>query len=266
MMLLTIVLRAGLAMALPVTAQQPVARRPIEPDRRQFEALCARCHGADGAGGEKGPDILHSPTARARSEPDLRGLIRAGIPAAGMPGFRLAEPQVARLAAYVRLLLAPAGEHPTAGDVAAGERFFVGPGDCTKCHMVGGRGELAGPDLTYLAGRLTRAGGTQEFSGGIEGTGRIEWLMCYRADRTAEFVGMQEIEATIDSLRGEFVLTSIGTHDGTRSTGTWRIVPGSGKGELAGIAGNGTWAAGPRPQATFELSYEIAAEVAAASS
>jgi hypothetical protein len=115
-------------------------------------------------------------------------------------------------------------------------------------------------------GRLTRSGGTQQFSGDIEGTGRIEWLMCYRADRTAEFVGLQQIDATIDGRRGEFVLTSVGSHDGVRSRGSWTIVPRSGKGELAGIVGNGVWAAGPGPQATFELSYEMApAEVGAGS-
>ena len=106
-------------------------------------------------------------------------------------------------------------------------------------------------------GRLTRSGGTQEFSGDVEGSGRIEWLMCYRADRTAEFVGMQEIDGTIDGRRGEFVLTSSGSHDGVRSTGTWTIVSASGKGDLSGIVGNGTWKAGPGPQATFELSYEF---------
>jgi hypothetical protein len=114
-------------------------------------------------------------------------------------------------------------------------------------------------------GRLTRSGGTQAFSGDIDGTGRIEWLMCYRANKTAEFVGMQEIDATIEGRRGSFVLTSAGSHDGIRSKGTWTIVPRSGTGELAGIVGNGIWAAGPGPQATFELSYEMApAEVGAA--
>jgi len=107
-------------------------------------------------------------------------------------------------------------------------------------------------------GRLTRSGGTQEFSGDIEGSGRIEWLMCYRADRTAEFVGLQQIDATIHGRRGEVVLTSVGSHDGVRSKGSWTIVPRSGKGELAGIVGHGVWVAGPGPQATFELSYEMA--------
>ena len=115
-----------------------------------------------------------------------------------------------------------------------------------------------GHEETYAhrnPGMLTRSGGAQEFSGDIEGSGRIEWLMCYREDRSAEFVGMQQIEGTLDGRHGEFVLTSVGAHDGVRSKGTWTVVSGSGKGDLSGIMGNGTWVAGPGPEATFELSY-----------
>jgi len=43
-------------------------------------------------------------------------------------------------------------------------------------------------------GRLTRAGGAQAFSGGIDGVGRIEWLMYYRPERTANFVGLREVD------------------------------------------------------------------------
>ena len=117
-----------------------------------------------------------------------------------------------------------------------------------------------GHEETYAErnpGRLTRAGGTQAFSGDIVGAGRIEWLMCYRGDRTADFVGIQEIDGTIDGRNGEFVLTSAGSHDGVRSKGIWTVVQGSGKGDFTGIVGRGTWNAGPGPQATFELSYEL---------
>ena len=111
-------------------------------------------------------------------------------------------------------------------------------------------------------GRLSRAGGSQEFAGDIEGTGRVEWLMCYRADRSADFVGLQEIAGTLDGRRGEFVLTSTGSHDGVRSRGTWSVVTGSGKGGLAGIVGGGTWEAGPGPRARFELLYDLVAMTA----
>jgi hypothetical protein len=112
-------------------------------------------------------------------------------------------------------------------------------------------------------GRLSRAGGEQTFSGDIVGTGRIEWLMCYRADKSAEFVGLQEINGEVGGQSGEFVMTSVGSHDGIQSRGIWTVVPGSGKGGLSGIVGGGTWQAGPGPQATFELSYELRAAPAA---
>ena len=106
-------------------------------------------------------------------------------------------------------------------------------------------------------GKLTRANGSQAFSGDIKGTGRVEWLMCYRKDKTAEYVGLQEISGTLGGRRGSFVLTASGAYDGTKSKGKWAIVPGSGKGGLAGITGKGSFVAGPGPQATFRLSYEL---------
>jgi hypothetical protein len=38
-------------------------------------------------------------------------------------------------------------------------------------------------------GKLTRAWGEQTFSGDIEGEGTVQWLMSYRSDGTARFVG-----------------------------------------------------------------------------
>jgi hypothetical protein len=103
--------------------------------------------------------------------------------------------------------------------------------------------------------RLTHASGTQAFTGGIEGTGHIDWLMCYLPDRTATFVGLQQVDATLDGRRGTFVMTSTGRHDGRASEGRWSIVEGSGTGELAGITGSGEWRAGPGPEGSYRLSY-----------
>ena len=107
-------------------------------------------------------------------------------------------------------------------------------------------------------GRLSRAGGEQAFSGDISGTGRIEWLMCYRGDKSAEFVRLQEVAGEVDGRSGEFVMTSVGSHDGVQSKGVWTIVQGTGKGDLMGIVGGGSWNAGPGPQATYVLSYDFA--------
>ena len=141
-----IVLGAGFFAALGALP----ARAQTEAGRRLYEAGCAPCHGADGEGGEKGPGIVESRSSRSRARPDLRALIRDGIPAAGMPAFPLPDGDLDALAAYVAGLIAPAIEHPPAGDPRAGERFFFGQGDCARCHRLGGQGGFVGPDLSNL--------------------------------------------------------------------------------------------------------------------
>src|SRR5262245_34403247 len=91
-----------------------------EAGKRHFEARCAACHGADGKGGERGPDIISTERARRRSADDLSELIRKGVPAAGMPAFQLPERELRELIAYVRSLSTPAFENAPPGDVAAG--------------------------------------------------------------------------------------------------------------------------------------------------
>ena len=118
--------------------------------QRHFAAHCAHCHGADGKGGERGPDIISTQRARRRSASELTDLIRNGIPANGMPAFRLPERELQELTAFLRSRSAPAAESAMAGNVAAGEAFFFGKGNCSSCHMIQGRGGLRGPDLSEL--------------------------------------------------------------------------------------------------------------------
>lgn len=129
---------------------RPADPNAIEAGRRHFEAHCAACHGADGKGGERGPDMISTDSARRRSVEELGELIRKGMPAAGMPAFQLPEREMRELVAFIRSRSAPAIESATAGDVTAGEAFFFGKGNCFSCHMVNGRGRLLGPDLSEL--------------------------------------------------------------------------------------------------------------------
>src|SRR5262245_57533009 len=137
---------------LEATAQRPQAGDPkvLEAGRRHFEAHCTACHGADGKGGERGPDIISTNNARRRTVDGLSELIRKGVPAAGMPGFQLPDQELQELVAYVHFLSAPASESAPPGNVAAGAAFFFGKGNCSSCHMVKGRGGLLGPDLSEL--------------------------------------------------------------------------------------------------------------------
>ena len=82
--------------------------------------------------------------------------------------------------------------------------------------------------------KLTRVSGTQRFEGGIVGEGSVEWVFCYRPDRSARFVGVQRVEGSIDGRSGSVVMESIGDHDGRQSKGHWRIIAGSSTGEVGG--------------------------------
>jgi hypothetical protein len=105
--------------------------------------------------------------------------------------------------------------------------------------------------------KLTRVSGTQRFSGGIVADGSVEWVFCYRPDRSARFVGLQRIEGSIDGRSGSLVMESIGDHDGRQSKGHWRVIAGSGTGELASIRGEGTFDAPGGPEVTYQIDYQV---------
>jgi hypothetical protein len=106
-------------------------------------------------------------------------------------------------------------------------------------------------------GKLTRASVTQTFKGDVQGEGAAEWLMAYRADGTAHFVGLQRVTGAIADRRGSFVLETIGDFDGTMARWKASVVPGSGTDQLSGLAGEGSFGAPHGSIASFELSYSL---------
>jgi alcohol dehydrogenase (cytochrome c) len=138
------------AVILVLAAGVLAAGQGDEAGGEAFERRCASCHGSDGAGGERGPDIVNDFRFRRQSAEELGRVIRKGVPEGGMPGFRLSDSELGALVSYVAGLRAPAGDHPAAGDAAAGERYFHGEGKCAGCHSV------TGPDLSNLARERTR--------------------------------------------------------------------------------------------------------------
>lgn len=105
--------------------------------------------------------------------------------------------------------------------------------------------------------KLTRASVTQRFTGDIEGEGSVQWLMYYRTDGTAQFVGLQQVTGAIGERRGSFVLETSGTYDGTTARASWTVVAGSATDDLTGLRGRGQYAAGHGSTADFTLDYEV---------
>ena len=105
--------------------------------------------------------------------------------------------------------------------------------------------------------KLSRASVRQAISGDIEGTGSVEWLMCYRPDETADFVGLQQVEGRLGERSGGFVMRTSGTFDGAEARGELSVVPGSGTGDLDGISGSGEFSAPLGSEAHVSLDYEV---------
>jgi hypothetical protein len=141
-----------------------------------------------------------------------------------------------------------------------GFRMSIG-GDNQRMTKTKGSFELASWDEeTYEetdGGKLTRASVKQNFSGGIDGEGAVEWLMAYGADGTARFVGLQRIKGTIGDRKGSFVLETTGDFDGEAAKWKAAVVPGSGCADFEGITGKAKFQAPRGPKASFELEYEF---------
>ncbi|NBB62878.1 DUF3224 domain-containing protein [Pseudomonas sp. ODNR1LW] len=92
------------------------------------------------------------------------------------------------------------------------------------------------PDPAAPAGAPGRMLLAKTFHGGLEGEGAGEMLGLL-ADGSGAYVAMERVTGVLDGRRGGFALVHRGIMDAGRQELLITIVPGSGEGELAGIAG-----------------------------
>lgn len=105
--------------------------------------------------------------------------------------------------------------------------------------------------------KLTRATVAKTFTGDIEGQGHVEYVMMYRRDGSATFVGLERIVGRVDGKSGSFVLQRTGVFAGGLAKESYSVVPGSATGELQGLGGDGSSAVGHGMEHPFTLNYEL---------
>lgn len=105
--------------------------------------------------------------------------------------------------------------------------------------------------------KLTRAAVTKTFTGDIDGEGQVEYLMMYRDDGSATFVGLERVAGRIGGRTGSFVLQRTGVFEGGQARESYSVIPGSGTGELKGLRGEGTSSVGHGTEHPLTLNYQL---------
>ncbi|MEV0110341.1 DUF3224 domain-containing protein [Nocardia sp. NPDC050799] len=107
-------------------------------------------------------------------------------------------------------------------------------------------------DQPKVGPKLTRVQIRKSYHGAIEGSGVVEVLTA-QGESGAGFVASERIDGVLEGHRGSFVIQHGGVTQGDTQSTYGTIVPGSGTGELAHIAGQATEA----QQEVLTLTYTL---------
>jgi cytochrome c oxidase cbb3-type subunit III len=127
----------------------------IETGAKLFVGSCSICHGIDGRGGARGPDLTQGLVVNRGTDDEVAQVIRKGVPGSSMAAFDFPDSQVQQLVAFIRSLSIKAAQLSLPGDLEAGRQVFFGKGRCYECHMIRGQGGLLGPELSNLGNERT---------------------------------------------------------------------------------------------------------------
>lgn len=98
---------------------------------------------------------------------------------------------------------------------------------------------------------------TQNYSGSIEGSSVIHYLMAYESKHLAIFVGFETITASIEGKQGTFILQHKGKFENGIASSIFSVIPNSGTGDLSNIEGSGSFTSGAGGQANYDLSINV---------
>src|SRR2546430_4190654 len=100
----------GMIPQLQSQAAQPANSKPASSatlleGKQIFASSCAACHGLDGRGGERAPDIATRRETQRLPDLKLARVVNAGVPGTGMPSFHSLGPfKIQSVVSYLRML------------------------------------------------------------------------------------------------------------------------------------------------------------------
>ena len=125
-------------------------------------------------------------------------------------------------------------------------------------HQLNGTFQITGWDETPYnenndGSKQTNAKITQNYSGDIEGSSELQYLMSYSSNGSAIFVGLEALSCTINGKSGSFVIKHNGKFEAGVAISDFIILPDSGTDTLVGISGAGTFKSGENGQANYTV-------------
>lgn len=107
--------------------------------------------------------------------------------------------------------------------------------------------------VDWEGGHMSHNSFYKTFTGDITGTSLVKAVMLMAENGPAVYVGIERYDVAISGKKGTFLLTHTAYMPDPSVITRWEIVPGSGTGELAGIAGTGVI----EPGHNFRLEYTL---------
>ncbi|MDA8621941.1 DUF3224 domain-containing protein [Psychrosphaera sp.] len=98
---------------------------------------------------------------------------------------------------------------------------------------------------------------TQNYSGVIEGSGELQYLMSYQSAASALFVGFEVITGKVNGKPGSFTIQHNGRFENGIASSDFIVVPNSGTIELKNIEGSGSFKSGESGKANYELTTNV---------
>jgi hypothetical protein len=122
---------------------------------------------------------------------------------------------------------------------------------------IDGEGTKVG-ELYYPKRGLTKAEVGYRYSGEIEGTSTLVYLIAYKAD-AAPVLGLERFTGSIGGHEGSCVFRHVGSQDAGSVSARVEVVPGMGTGGLEGLVGEAELALGGHSDDGYELvlSYDL---------
>ena len=106
-------------------------------------------------------------------------------------------------------------------------------------------------DDDSVATKITEATVSRTYTGDIDATSVTKWLMAYKPDQTATFVGLERLTGTAGGREGTLVLRHVGSFENGAATAALTVI--SGTGQLESASGQGDFIADPAGAITLDL-------------